>query len=158
VKFSYGGNDVNRPAELERLPLALYRSQNYPQQPGAIGYEIKRFLSGANPPIYVPTRMYYTRWSKKHDIFGANTVAMLQALNEGRQTAADLQSYATRGVPISDLHTTANARGMNPMPSLRRLSDQDYAALPGPRNGLPRSAFISPSDLITAIQLNQPVT
>lgn len=154
---SYGGNDVNRPEQLRRLPLSLYRSQNYPQQPGDVGLAMAGFLSGAEPPIYVPARMSYTQWTRRNAAFGANTVAMLAALSQARQRVQDLQARAIRGVPASNAHAVANAITGNQLVSLQRLGMQLYSQEPGPRNGLPNSAFIDPRALLVAVQLNQPV-
>jgi hypothetical protein len=154
---SYGGNDVNRPAQLRQLPLHLYRSQNYPQQPGDVGRAAQGFLAGDQPPIYVPARMSYTKWTRLHSIFGANTVAMLAALRQSRERVEALQIAAMHGVPATSLHETANAITGNQLTSLRRLNLQNYSQDPGPKNGLPQSAFLDPAAILVAIQTNRPV-
>jgi len=156
-RFYTSGSEVLRPEQLRRLPLQLYRSQNYPAQPAFMGEQAQQYLSGAEPPIYVPRRMMYTRWTKARDVFGANTVAMLAALQEGRDAQARLQSIALGNVPVMDYYQAADAITGSQLPNLTRLSDQNYARVPLARNALPLSSFVSADELQAAVKQQYPL-
>jgi hypothetical protein len=161
-KFFLGG-EIHRPVQLRTLPLQLYRSQNYPAQPTFMGDEAKRYLDGTPPPIYVPARMMYTRWSRVKDAFGANTVAMLEALKQSRELTERMQAEALGQagggqIPVMDYTASADALGATNLPTLRRLSQQDYNRVPLARNALPLSKFLDPDTLVNAVRTQQPMT
>jgi len=147
VRFYIGGNTVNRPEQLRKLPLELYRSQDYPGQPAMMADAAQRYLNGEPVPTYVPARMMYTRWTSPNMAFGSSTVAMLQALKQSRDVQTNLQNAAISqggNVPVGlDFYESADMITGSQLPSLQRLSQQDYDRTPLARNALPLGSFLS---------------
>lgn len=156
-QFYISGSWVNRPETLRRLPLELYRSQDYPGQPDMMENASERFLAGDPPPIYVPAGMMYTRWTRKRDIFGANTVAMLAALKEARDVQEGLQAGALAqagNVPVGqDFYESADHITGSKLPTLQRLNEQDYERTPLARNAIPISGFVDADAASAALGL-----
>ncbi len=159
--FHLKGEQINRPVQLRKLPLQLYRDQNYPGDPAFMARESQRYLAGDPPPIYVPTRMYYTQWTRAHDAFGANTVAMLAALKQGRDQVSALHgagmSEANGQIPVSPARQSADAITGSNLPTLSRLSSQDYSRVPLAHNALPLSGFLSASEISDALATQTPI-
>lgn len=156
-RFSIGGSEVLRPEQLRRLPLQLYRSQNYPAQPEFMGEQMQKYLAGAPVPIYVPRQMMYTRWTRARDAFGANVVGMLAALKQSRDFQSQMQSAALGNAPVMDYFQAADAVTGSQLPSLQRLDQQNYDRAPLARNGLPIGGFVSADELQAAVKRQYPL-
>jgi hypothetical protein len=156
-RFSYGGSEVLRPEQLRRLPLALYRSQNYPAQPGFMGEQMQQYLSGAEPNVLVPRSMMYTRWTRARDVFGANVVGLLAALKESRDVQSRMQSYALGNAPVMDYYQAADAVTGSQLPSLEGLAQQDFNRVPLARNAMPIGKFLSADELQAAVKQQYPL-
>lgn len=134
------GNELNLPADLDRLPFDLWRSHQYPRRPEIIEKGVAEYFAHAPMPVMsLPQRMGFTRWKTPPWVmgWGSNVLALVEAVTEPQVFAARLAAVGRGPAPDESMRDASLARMRLPQPS-DNISPEIDSTEVLPRNVLPQ--------------------